>query len=146
MGQCEDVFAVGLICRFSVLSVLRATCRLPTTTYYYGSHCCNPQAIPKPNSRLQSPTRQIEVHPTISTSVPSIVFNICSTIFIFYFRASSHPLGIYSAVLCALKETRLINNFMKVLTWRMFVLVAAQVINWARARAVKVDKAPKSIK
>lgn len=28
----RDDFAAGLICRFSVLSVLRATCRLPTTT------------------------------------------------------------------------------------------------------------------
>lgn len=99
--RSRDDFAAGLICRFSVLSVLRATCRLPTTsktttttmmttttTYYYGNHCCNPQPI------------QL-VLSCSSSLLSAIVFNICSAIFIFYFQVLLYLVSRWACALCS---------------------------------------------
>lgn len=111
----EGAIAAGLICRFSVLSVLRATCRLPTTTYYYGSHCVIPH---KPCRSLPSRS-PISLTVTPSPSPLSLIF--VRQFSVFYFRAGSVCCrrGASLSALCALKATCPINNFMKVLNWQI---------------------------
>lgn len=79
---------------------------------------------------------------------PDIVFNICSAIFIFYFRVSLSlssipclPLGICFVLL---KATRLINNFMKVLTRQIFILLTGPAKLVGAGGVRKVESAKKS--